>query len=101
MAIGMFGFYAQFLYLFEARIKIFRQLLLKGPTSAGMLAKEDEESQFLPGWTDEHEALFHQLIEELLDKPDRRFYVKTDWSKDTKGAVLCQAGDDEESREAE
>ena len=33
--------------------------------------------------------------------PARRFYLKTDWSKDGMGAVLLQADDSEEARAAE
>ena len=60
-------------------------------------------------WTQECEALLSQLKEEILAgpvlaRPDtkRRFYLKTDWSKDGMGpAVLLQADDSEGAREAE
>ena len=47
MVIGMVGFYAQYLYLYEARIKLFRQLLTKGPTAAGMMTRSSNDISFL------------------------------------------------------
>jgi hypothetical protein len=51
-------------------------------------------------WTPEYEALLVCLKEEILEGPllarvdsSKRFYLKTDWSKDGMGAVLLQAED--------
>jgi hypothetical protein len=68
-------------------------------------AAPNEERQILSKlWTKEDETLFHTLKQEIpsgpvLKRPDyaRRFYVKTDWSKEGMGATLCQAETTEEA----
>lgn len=51
-------------------------------------------------WTSEHESLLVDLTAEILKGPllarpnhERRFYLKSNWSKDKMGAVLLQPDD--------
>jgi len=59
-------------------------------------------------WTSEHETLLEDLKANVLARPTLarpdnscHYYLKTYWSKDKMGAVLVQADDSPESREAE
>ena len=54
-------------------------------------------------WTEEDESLLMEfkkeiLIKPVMDRPDlnKRFYLKTDFSKFAFGAALCQADDKDE-----
>ena len=68
-----------------------------------------EEMAELEGlWSNECQELSHRLKTSILagpvlanPYPSLHFYLKTDWSKDRTGAVLLQADDSEESRQAE
>eukprot|EP00957_Ditylum_brightwellii_P061564 4671783-Ditylum_brightwellii.AAC.1 len=68
---------------------------------------EEEERLMTQLWSKECEELLRQLKEDvikgpMLARPDptRRFYLKTDWSKNGMGAVLLQADDSPEARVA-
>jgi len=106
MIIGMFGFYSQWLYNYEVRIKPWRELQRRQPDIG---TPTDEERLLMQSlWTKEHEALLEELKNDIMSNvvlarpnPEKRFYIKTDWSKTGYGAVLLQAGDDEDSKEAE
>ena len=60
-------------------------------------------------WKPKDQALLRELANEVLKKPiwkradfNRRFYLKTDWSKDCMGAALLQAdANSEKALEAE
>ena len=54
-------------------------------------------------WKPEDQRKLKELAQEILKKPickqadfNRRFYLKTDWSKDCMGAALLQADSDSE-----
>ena len=101
--IGMFVFYSQWLQNYEVRIRPWRDLQKLQP-NPGTLSQEEEQESFIQLWTNEHTALLQELKDDILSdvvltrpNPNRRFYVKTDWSKTAFGAVLLQTGDDEES----
>ena len=107
MLIGMFGFYQKWLFNFEVRIRPFRALQARQP-KPGLLSLREEADAMAVLWTQEHANLLDELKSDILSKPvlarpnfDRRFYVKTDWSKDAMGAVLTQGDDDPVSLEAE
>ena len=105
--IGMFGFYQEFIPLFQTRIAPWRKLQVGQPLP-GQLTAETERSFFKGFWLPEHQQLLDELKKELLSglilarpNPDRRFYVKTDWSRLAMGAVLLQTKSDEDSTLAE
>ena len=105
--IGMFGFYQEFIPLFQTRIAPWRKLQVGQPLP-GQLTAETERSFFKGFWLPEHQQLLDDLKKELLSglllaRPNhnRRFYVKTDWSKMAMGAILLQAQDDDDSILAE
>jgi hypothetical protein len=94
--IGFIGFYQQWIQQFELRLAPFRKIQHRQPLP-GDLTLDEETSCFAGFWLPEHDTLFKELIKEVvhgptLQRPDpsRRFYVKTDWSKDGIGAVLLQ-----------
>ena len=94
--IGLLGFYQQWIPLFEVRIKRWRDYQAMCPPGT---ASPQEEAQFLQNiWSHDDEELRRQLLTEISEKPslarpdyDRRFYLKTDWSKHAMAAVLLQA----------
>ena len=101
--IGMFGFYQEFIPLFQTRIAPWRKLQVGQPLP-GQLTAETERSFFKEFWLPEHQQLLEELKKELLSglllarpNPNRRFYVKTDWSRLAMGAVLLQAKNDDDS----
>ena len=103
----MFGFYQEFIPLFQTRIAPWRKLQVGQPLP-GQLTAETERSFFKGFWLPEHQQLLDDLKKELLSglllaRPNhnRRFYVKTDWSKMAMGAILLQAQDDDDSLLAE
>jgi hypothetical protein len=106
-AIGFLGFYQQWIQQFELRLGPFRKLQHRQPLP-GELSLEEEQSFFKGFWLPEHTKLLRELIEDVIEGPSlqrpdasRRFYVKTDWSKDGIGAVLLQADASDESKLAE
>lgn len=107
MLIGVFGFYSKHLPLYELCITPWRQVLAAQP-GAEAATHRQERKRMAELWTDECEALLTDMKRQVLagpvlarPDPRRRFYLKTDWSKDGMGAVLLQADDSEEARAAE
>ena len=110
MLVGTFGFYQHWLYNYELRIQPFRRLQRKEPRP-GSLSFPEERKLFAAAWQEDaavYNALLEELREDILSEPvlarpdpDRRFYLKTDWSKDGMGAVLLQAEDTPEACKAE
>lgn len=107
MLIGMFGFYQKWLFDFEARIRPFHTLQARQP-KPGVHSLCEEADAVSVFWTQEHSDLSEELKSDILSEPilahpdfDRRFCIKTDWSKDAMGAVLAQGDDDPVSLEAE
>ena len=107
MVIGMFGCYSQWLQTYEVRIHPWRELQKLQP-NPGIVNLEEEQDSFQLLWTPDHATLFNELKDDLINNmiltrpnPTRRFYVRTDWSKTSFGAVLLQASDDAASRAAE
>jgi hypothetical protein len=102
MVIGMFGFYQQYLELFEVRLAPFRELQ-RGAPRPGVMPPVVEKEWFKGFWLPSHEKLFEELKADVLAKPillrpnyERRFYVKTDWSRLAMAAVLLQADPDDQ-----
>ena len=110
MLIGVFGFYQKWLQNFELRIQPWRKLQGKQP-KPGSLSFDEERQKFDAAWeadAEVYDALLDELKQDILSgpvlarpDPNHRFYLKTDWSRNGFGAVLCQADDDPESIEAE
>ena len=107
MIIGMFGFYSKFLPLYELDIKPWRHILSRQPPP-GELSAQEENKLMDKLWGKEEDELLQKLKDDIISgpmlaRPDpaRRFYIKTDWSKDGMGAVLLQAENSEEARDAE
>ena len=102
--IGIFGYYQQWMPHYEDDIAIFRDILLtKGET----LSDEEEEAKVAREWTDKCEETLEKLKGYIKDgpvlkrpDPNRRFYLKTDWSKDGMGACLLQPEISVEAEEA-
>jgi hypothetical protein len=102
MVIGMFGFYQQYLERFEVRLAPFRELQ-RGAPRPGAMPPAMEKEWFKGFWLPSHEKLFEEVKADILAKPvllrpnyERRFYVKTDWSRLAMGAVLLQADPDDQ-----
>ena len=96
MIIGMFGFYQQWLPLYEVRIQPWRSLQTQQPTK-GELTVSEEEEQMKSLWKQEHTNLLEELKQKILEhvvlaRPNYSmpFILKTDWSSHARGAVLCQ-----------
>eukprot|EP00957_Ditylum_brightwellii_P012153 917909-Ditylum_brightwellii.AAC.1 len=92
MLIGVFGFYSKHLPLYELRLRPWRAILAK-QQPPGETPKQEEEELMRRLWTVECEGLLQELKgdivkEPMLARPDptRRFYLKTDWSKEGMGA---------------
>ena len=110
MLIGIFGFYQRWLFNYEIRISPHRRLQAKKP-KPGSVPIQDEKRLFSEAWNEfeeTHQKLLDELREDVLSEPvlarpdpDRRFYLKTDWSKHGMGATLLQAEDTPEARAAE
>ena len=107
MLIGCFGFYSRWLLLFEVKIAPWRAIISKQPKPGTCTIKE-EEAMMTALWGPQEEALLEELKQAIVEgpmlarpDPSRRFYVKTDWSKEGIGAVLLQAEDTPEARKAE
>ena len=106
MLIGMFGFYALWLPWYELRILPWRKLLRSAPAPGSPQANPREPIG--TRWKPEHADILSGLKKDILAGPvlarpdySRRFYLKTDWSSDGMGAVLLQADDNEDARQAE
>ena len=106
MLIGFIGFYRKWLPLYEARVDRWRTILKQAP-SPGECTKDEEADKLQALWTSEDDELMQTLKQEILDgpvikrpDPNRRFYLKTDWSCDAQGAVLLQAGCSKKEEEA-
>jgi hypothetical protein len=106
MLTGLLGFYRAWIALFEVRIKPWREHSKKAPTPGS--AEKSEEAKILAElWSDSDDKLLQQLKRDILDgpvmkrpDPNRRFYLKTDWSAEAQGAVLLQAGCSTEEEDA-
>jgi hypothetical protein len=97
MLIGMFGFYSRWLPNYEIRIEHWRWILKQQP-APGSATPAEERELVAALWEPQDLNLLDQLKEEVINglvlaRPDynRRFYLKTDWSKHGMAAVLCQA----------
>ena len=117
MLVGTIGFYRDWIPLYETRISPWRRILKLQP-APGTATKEEEESLLTRLWNqnlreqgetgqeykltnDEHlDALKKAILEGPILKrpnPNRRYYLKSDWSKWAQGAVLLQADITEEA----
>jgi hypothetical protein len=106
MLIGMLGFYRQWIPLYEERIGRWREHMKKAP-NPGTSSNEEEATILRILWTEEDDTLFATLKQEIISgpvlkrpDPNRRFYLKTDWSAHAQGAVLLQADCTKEDEEA-
>jgi hypothetical protein len=79
-------------------VKPWREHLKKAPTP-GSAEKTEEAKIFAELWTNSDNVILQQLKRDILDgpmmkcpDPNRRYYLKTDWSAEAQGAVLLQAG---------
>ena len=97
MLIGMFGFYSRWIPNYEIRILHWRWILKQQP-APGSATPAEEREVIATLWDPPDSTLLEQLKEEVINgvvlaRPDydRRFYLKTDWSKDGMAAALCQA----------
>ena len=107
MLIGLFGFYSKHLALYEPRIAPWRSILAQQP-KPGELTKVEECRRVSELWSNEDEVILRDLKVDILKGPtlarpnhNRRFYLKSDWSKDKMGAVLLQADDSPQAIKAE
>ena len=99
--IGFFGFYQEWIPYYEVRIRRWREYKKEAPPPN---ASRQEQVAFLSSkWTTQDQQLLRELADELLKTPirkrpdfERRFYLKTDWSKCGMGAALLQADADNE-----
>ncbi len=96
MLIGMLGFYQKWLPLYETRIIPWRDYQKAKPI-AGSGSKPEEAKILQALWQDTDDQLMGALKSELLEGPvlkrpnwNRRFYLKTDWSKEAMAAVVLQ-----------
>ena len=107
LLIGLLGFYQEWIPLFEVRISRWREY--QRECLPGQKSKLEEQEFLKTKWVQEDEALKTELLDEIklrpvLLRPDflRRFFLKTDWGRFGKAAVLLQADpDDEEAKRAE
>jgi hypothetical protein len=106
MLIGFIGFYRNWIPLYESRIGRWREYLKTSP-APGAATKKEEAQLLKAQWGTEDDQLLEELKEAILSNPvlkrpvpNRRFYLKTDWSANAQGAVLLQAGCAEEDEAA-
>ena len=93
--IGFYGWYQEWIPFYEVQISRWRDYLKK----ADKPTPEGDFTTITQLWTEEDADLLQELTEELIDSPcvlkrpdyNRRFYVKTDWSKNGSGMVILQA----------
>ena len=111
MLVGMIGFYRDWIPLYETRISPWRKIL-KAQPAPGTVTKEEEAQVMKQLWNQnirdetekgkEYESTndchLEKLKQAILDgpilkrpDPNRRYYLKSDWSKWAQGAVLLQA----------
>lgn len=95
MLIGCFGFYQEFLPLYETRIKRWRELQKLRPLPG--TPRETERQLLQEAWSSLDDKLLEELKQGILSAPilqrpnsNARFYLKTDWSKEAMGAALLQ-----------
>jgi hypothetical protein len=98
--IGFFGFYAEWIPWYEVEIELWRKILLAAPALEPLA--QDSKDYIRRSWTPACAELLTRLKSAIKSQPalqrpnwDRRFYLKTDWSKSGMGAVLCQASPEE------
>lgn len=113
MLVGFFGFYRQWIPWYEERIIRWRDKYKqldkpRGTFISSDACQDEEETQVQELWEDADDKLLEDLKQAILDGPvlkrpdyNKRFYLKTDWSKHAMGAALLQAEDSDEAREAE
>ena len=96
MLIGLFGFYSQFLPLYELYIRPWRYILSKQPQPGTLYQKEDM-GLMQKIWNQEYQRLLGRLKKYVLSGPNlsipdpsRRFYINTYWSKYGMGEVLLK-----------
>ena len=107
MIIGMFGFYANWLPLYEITIGPWRDKL-KTAVKPGTVPIEQEAEEIDAVWDQTDDEILALLKEQVLSHPvlarpdpNKRYYLKTDWCKDGMAAVLMQRDDSPEAAEAE
>lgn len=105
MIIGCIGFYSSWIPHYEVEVAPFRDLLKQEPNAG--TDPEQAETKLRELWTEDHTAKFDQLKQAIIKGPvlqradsNRRFLIKTDWSKLAFGAVLCQADTSSEAETA-
>jgi hypothetical protein len=98
MLIGFIGFYRDWIPLYEERIGRWREHMKQAP-APGECDKDDEASIMRQLWEQQDDQILDDLKQAILTgpvlkrpEPNRRFYLKTDWSAHAQGAVLLQAG---------
>eukprot|EP00957_Ditylum_brightwellii_P129685 9892764-Ditylum_brightwellii.AAC.1 len=98
MLIGVFGFYSRHLPLYELDLGPWRAILAR-QSQPGEVAVDEEMEKMARLWTKECKQLLNCLKADILAGPmlsrpdsERRFYLKTDWSKEGMAAALLQAG---------
>jgi len=108
MVIGMFGFYGEWIPLYEFRISPWRTYLKVYAGKPGMIPRHIEAAQIDAAWTQEDDCILDDLKETVLSapilqrpNPKRRYFLKTDWCKDGMAAVLLQRDDSPEAAAAE
>ena len=120
LLIGLFGFYRNWIPLYETRIRPWRRIMKRRP-GMGDLTKEEESQLLEKLWKandrskekeykecgDTNDELLESLKQEVLEGPvlkrpdsNRRFYLKTDWSAMAQAAVLLQADVTDEAEQA-
>ncbi len=108
ISIGMFGFYAEWIVLFEFRIAPWHMYLKVYATKPGTIPRHVEAGQIDAVWTQEDDCILEDLKETILSEPilqrpnpRKRYYVKHDWCRDGMAAALCQRDDSPEAAAAE
>ena len=100
MLIGFIGsYYHKWIPSYEDRIGRWRDYLKKSP-GPGEATKEEEEEQLLRSqWIGKDDNLLDELKKAIPTNPvlkrpipNRRFYLKTDWSANAQDAALLQVG---------
>ena len=105
--IGIFGFYSQFLPLYDLHIRPWKYILSNNPQLGTLSQKEDMElMQNL--WTQYDQRLLEWLNKYIewgpnlaIPDPYWSIYLKTDKYKDWMGTVLLQKYDSVEARKSE
>jgi hypothetical protein len=94
--IGFIGFYQDFIPLYKVQIHPFQELLKEVP-SPGIMDKHEETAVMDTVWKEPHSNLFDTLKAEASSQPllarssnKKRFYLRTNWSCQGRGAMLAQ-----------